>query len=72
MRCSLVNYEESFPHILFAQNGKIYDFEGKKVIVIGDAYSINKHYRLTRDCGCGFRSGRLGCLCLETGEEIYV
>lgn len=24
------------------------------------------------DCGCGFRSGRLGCLCLETGEEIYV
>lgn len=24
------------------------------------------------DCGCGFGSGRLGCLCLETGEEIYV
>lgn len=24
------------------------------------------------DCGCGFRDGRLGCLCLETKEEIYV
>ena len=24
------------------------------------------------DCGCGFSSGRLGCLCLETKEEIYV
>ena len=24
------------------------------------------------DCGCGFQSGRLGCLCIETGEEIYV
>lgn len=24
------------------------------------------------DCGCGFNSGRLGCLCLETKEEFYV
>ena len=24
------------------------------------------------DCGCGFKSGRLGCLCLETKEELYV
>lgn len=24
------------------------------------------------DCGCGFRSGKLGCLCLETKEEFYV
>lgn len=23
-------------------------------------------------CGCGFKSGRLGCLCLETKEETYV
>jgi serine/threonine protein phosphatase 1 len=23
------------------------------------------------DCGCGFSSGRLACLCLETGEEYY-
>ena len=24
------------------------------------------------DCGCGFLCGRLGCFCLETGEDIYV
>ena len=24
------------------------------------------------DCGCGFKSGRLGGLCLETKEEFYV
>lgn len=24
------------------------------------------------DCGCAFQGGRLGCLCLDTMEEIYV
>ncbi|MBD5154964.1 MAG: hypothetical protein HDT15_07840 [Oscillibacter sp.] len=24
------------------------------------------------DCGCVFPEGRLGCLCLDTMEEIYV
>lgn len=24
------------------------------------------------DCGCGYRSGQLGCLCLETQQEFYV
>lgn len=24
------------------------------------------------DCGCGFASGRLACLCIETGERWYV
>ena len=24
------------------------------------------------DCGCAFPGGRLGCLCLDTLEEIYV
>ncbi len=24
------------------------------------------------DCGCGFRDGTLGCICLETKEEFYV
>lgn len=23
------------------------------------------------DCGCGFESGRLACMCLETGERYY-
>lgn len=30
----------------------------------GNVYNI--------DCGCGFKSGNLGCLCLESGEEFYV
>lgn len=41
-----VYYEEAFPNILFAKDGEIYDFEGKKAIVIGGAYSIDKNYRL--------------------------
>ncbi len=24
------------------------------------------------DCGCVFQGGRLGCLCLDTMEEVYV
>ena len=23
------------------------------------------------DCGCGFRSGKLACMCIETGERFY-
>ena len=42
-----VLYEEDYPNILFAQDGEIYDFEGKKAIVIGGAYSVDKYYRLS-------------------------
>ena len=42
----VVYYEESFPNLLFAKDGEIYNFDGKKAIVIGGAYSIDKHYRL--------------------------
>ena len=41
-----VLYEEDYPNILFAQDGEIYDFDGKKAIVIGGAYSVDKYYRL--------------------------
>ena len=37
-----------------------------------DIWRNSKGNVIICDCGCGFRSGRLGCLCLETGEEIYV
>lgn len=41
---------------------------------IGDGHiwknDLNNVYMC--DCGCGFASGRLGCLCLETKEEFYV
>lgn len=44
----IVYYDDSFPDILFAKDGEIYDFGGKKAIVIGGAYSVDKHYRLNR------------------------
>ena len=41
-----VFYEKAFPNILFAVDGEVYDFDGHRCIVIGGAYSIDKHYRL--------------------------
>lgn len=38
--------EDLFPNIYFAKDGEIYDFDGKKVICIGGAYSVDKYYRL--------------------------
>lgn len=40
--------EEKYPNILFAKDGEVYDFDGLKCIVIGGAYSVDKHYRLAR------------------------
>lgn len=47
----LVYYEEEFPNILFAKDGEIYDLDGKKSIVIGGAYSVDKYYRLRMGYG---------------------
>lgn len=41
-----VYVEQQYPNLLFAKDGEIYDIAGKKAIVIGGAYSIDKHYRL--------------------------
>lgn len=41
-----VYYEEEYPNILFASDGEIYHFNNHKVLVIGGAYSVDKHYRL--------------------------
>lgn len=41
----MVYYEEEYPNLLFAKDGEIYDFDGKKVIVIGGAYSVDKAFR---------------------------
>ncbi|MFY9175006.1 MAG: metallophosphoesterase [Peptococcia bacterium] len=46
-RGGIVLYEPVYPNILFAQDGEIYEFAGKKAIVIGGAYSIDKYYRLS-------------------------
>lgn len=42
----VVYYEENFPNILFAKDGEIYNFDGKKAIAIGGAYSVDKYYRI--------------------------
>lgn len=36
-----VYYEEEYPDLLFAKDGEIYDFDGKRGIVIGGAYSVD-------------------------------
>lgn len=40
-------YEEEFPNILFPFNGTA-AFNGKKLLIIGGAYSVDKFYRLER------------------------
>lgn len=42
----IVYYEPEYPNILFAVDGEVYDIWGEKVLVIGGAYSVDKHYRL--------------------------
>ena len=41
-----VYIEEEFPYLIFAKDGESYNINGKKVLVIGGAYSIDKNYRL--------------------------
>ena len=42
----IVYYEEEYPNILFAKDGEVYNFNNKKVLVIGGAYSIDKDTRI--------------------------
>lgn len=44
----MVYYEKAFPNLLFAIDGEIYDLDGKRTIVIGGAYSVDKYYRIYR------------------------
>ena len=44
-----VYYETEYPNILFAEDGGMYDFNGKRCLCIGGAYSVDKNYRLM--CG---------------------
>lgn len=47
-RSGIVYIEPEYPNLLFAKDGEIYDFDGKKTIVIGGAYSVDKEVRLIR------------------------
>lgn len=42
----IVYVEPEYPNLIFAKDGEIYDFEGKKAVVIGGAYSIDRNVRL--------------------------
>lgn len=42
----IVYVEPDFPNMLFAKDGEIYDLDGRKTIVIGGAYSLDKYVRL--------------------------
>lgn len=47
-RGGTVYMESDYPNILFAKDGEIYDFNGKKTIVIGGAYSVDREWRLLK------------------------
>lgn len=38
--------EDEYPNLIFAKNGELYTIDGKTVLVIGGAYSVDKDYRL--------------------------
>ena len=44
-----VYVEDDHPNLLFAKDGEVYDLNGRKTIVIGGAYSVDKWYRLQCD-----------------------
>lgn len=43
--------QDRYPNLLFAKDGEIFTLDGKKYIVIGGAYSVDKLYRLARGYG---------------------
>ena len=43
--------EDTYPNLLFALDGEIYDLDGMRAIAIGGAYSIDKMYRLAHGYG---------------------
>jgi 3-oxoacid CoA-transferase subunit A len=47
----VVYTEPEFPSLLFAKDGEVYELAGKRCVVIGGAYSVDKPYRLARNWG---------------------
>lgn len=47
----VVFYEEQYPNLLFAKDGEIFTMDGLAHLVIGGAYSVDKHYRIARGYG---------------------
>ncbi len=40
--------QKKYPRLLFAEDGELFDLEGRQTVVIGGAYSVDKYYRLAR------------------------
>jgi len=47
----IVYTELEFPSLLFAKDGEIYEFDAKRCIAIGGAYSVDKSVRLANNWG---------------------
>ena len=43
-----VYIEDEYPNLIFAKNGELYNLNGKSILVIGGAYSIDKDYRIIK------------------------
>ena len=65
----LVYREEEYPNLVFAKDGEIYDIAGKKTIVIGGAYSVDKWYR-RQQAGNGGKQKMKDLTVRKTGREI--
>lgn len=44
----IVYCQEDFPRLLFAKDGEVFNFDNRTTLVIGGAYSIDKHIRLLK------------------------
>ncbi|MCL2695816.1 MAG: metallophosphoesterase [Clostridiales bacterium] len=44
-----VYVEPEYPSLLFAKDGEVYEFAGKRCLVIGGAYSVDKPFRLANN-----------------------
>jgi len=42
----LAYMESDFPNLIFTKDGEVYDFNGKRCLVIGGAYSVDKFVRI--------------------------
>lgn len=63
----IVLFQPDYPNILFAWDGEVYDFDGKKAIAVGGAYSVDKYYRLANGSAVVF-DGAAGCRHQEMGR----
>ena len=59
--------EEEYPYLIFAKDGEEYNIDGKSVLVIGGAYSVDKEYRLMY----GYKWFKDEQLTKEEMETIY-